>query len=112
MARLLHPLLLKHVWRGCEAIGWKGGQSVYFYKHKGSVQERASYRAVLLLSALAKACHKTLRAPLKSLYERSAPSFQIGGRRGCSVVFGAHAIRGVQRWAAARGRAMHLHCVC
>ena len=68
VARLLHPLLLKHVWRGCEAIGWKGGQSVYFYKHKGSVQECASYRAVLLLSALAKACHKTLRAPLKSLY--------------------------------------------
>ena len=50
-AHLLLPLLLKHVWRGCEALGWKGGQSIYFYKQKGSVQECSSYRAVLLLSA-------------------------------------------------------------
>ena len=103
VATVLFPLLLKQVWRGCEAIGWKGGQSVYFYKQKGSMQECGSYRAVLLLSAFAKACHKSLRPPLKCLYEQHAPSFQIGGRRGCSVTFGSHLVRGVQRWACARG---------
>ena len=103
VATVLFPLLLKQVWRGCEAIGWKGGQSVYFYKQKGSMQECGSYRAVLLLSAFAKACHKSLRPPLKCLYEQHAPSFQLGGRRGCSVTFGSHLVRGVQRWACARG---------
>ena len=98
-AAMLFPILLKHAWRGCEPIGWKGGRSVFFYKQKGSVQECASYRAVLLLSTFAKACHKSLRPSLKLTFEQTSPQLQLGGRRGCSVTFGAHVIRSVMRWA-------------
>ena len=62
---------------------------MFFYKHKGSVQECTSYRAVLLLATFAKACHKSLRAPLKSLFEQSAPSFQIGGML-CNIWCSCH----------------------
>ncbi|CAE7670846.1 unnamed protein product [Symbiodinium sp. CCMP2456] len=36
LADVLHPLMLKHVWRGCEPVGWKGGRagcSVVFGAH-------------------------------------------------------------------------------
>ena len=104
LAPVLHPLILKQVWRGSEPLGWKGGMSIFFHKRKGSVSECSSYRSVLLLSSLAKASHQSLRPPLKQLFERSAPSLQMGGRAGFSVAFGSHLLRSVTRLASQQGK--------
>ena len=104
---LLHPLLLKTAWRGQEPVGWKGGATVYFHKRRGRFDDCSSYRAVLLLSTWAKACHKCLRAPLKLHFEASAPALQLGGKTGSTVVFGAHLVRTVVRHAVSRGTACY-----
>ena len=105
VADILMPLVFKQVWRGNEALGWKGGCSVFFHKNKGSFQECSSFRSVLLLSSFAKAVHQSLRPPLKTFFEEKSPDFQIGGKEGCSVSLGAHLIRGVARIAHLQGRA-------
>ena len=104
LAPVLHPLILKQVWRGSEPVGWKGGTSVFFHKRRGPVSECSSYRSVLLLSSLAKASHQSLRPPLKQLFERSAPPLQMGGKAGFSVTFGSHVLRSVTRLAAQQGK--------
>ena len=71
----------------------------------GSFDECSSYRAVLLLSTRAKACHKCLRGPLKTHFEDTAPALQLGGKEGGTVVFGAHLVRTVIRQATAAGMA-------
>ena len=105
VCNLILPLIHKHVWRGNEPFGWKGGCSVFFYKGKGSLQDCASFRSVLLLSSLAKAVHQSLRPPLKAFFEAKSPELQIGGRKGCSVSFGSHLIRSVTRIACQQGQA-------
>eukprot|EP00439_Symbiodinium_sp_Y106_P077866 s456_g16.t1 len=104
LAPVLHPLILKQVWRGSEPVGWKGGTSVFFHKRRGPVSECSSYRSVLLLSSLAKASHQSLRPPLKQLFEHSAPPLQMGGKAGFSVTFGSHVLRSVTRLAAQQGK--------
>ncbi|OLP97625.1 hypothetical protein AK812_SmicGene20009 [Symbiodinium microadriaticum] len=105
VCRIILPLVHKHIWRGNEPFGWKGGCSVFFYKNKGSLQECASYRSVLLLSSFAKAMHQSIRPPLKTFFEDQAPALQLGGRKGCSVSFGTHLIRSVTRRAHQHGQA-------
>ncbi|CAE7388909.1 unnamed protein product [Symbiodinium microadriaticum] len=105
LAPVLYPIFLKIAWRGQEPAGWKGGSTVHFHKRRGKFDDCNSYRAVLLLSTWAKACHKCLRAPLKSHFEASAPDLQLGGRTGGSVVFGAHLVRSVIRRATSQGQA-------
>ncbi|CAE7235584.1 unnamed protein product, partial [Symbiodinium necroappetens] len=105
LAPVLYPIFLKIAWRGQEPAGWKGGSTVHFHKRRGKFDDCNSYRAVLLLSTWAKACHKCLRAPLKSHFEGSAPDLQLGGKTGGSVVFGAHLVRSVIRRATSQGQA-------
>ena len=45
-----------------------------------------------------------MRPPLKQLFERSAPSLQMGGRAGFSVAFGSHLLRSVTRLASQQGK--------
>ena len=105
LAQILHPIVLKQVWRGSEPCGWKGGMSIFFHKRRGSTSECSSYRAILLLSSLAKASHQSLRPPLKSLFESQAPPLQMGGKAGFSVTFGSHVlIRSVTRLATQAGQ--------
>ena len=104
LAPILHPIVLKQVWRGSEPCGWKGGMSIFFHKRRGSTRECSSYRAILLLSSLAKASHQSLRPPLKSLFESQAPPLQMGGKAGFSVTFGSHILRSVTRLATQAGQ--------
>ena len=99
----LLPLLFKQVWRGDEAVGFKGGATVFFHKKRGPLDECGSYRAILLLSSLAKACHQCLRPALKDVFTGHTSSLQIGGRPGCSVTFGSHLLRAVTAHFSARG---------
>ncbi|CAE7307735.1 unnamed protein product [Symbiodinium necroappetens] len=103
LARHLFPLLMKQVWRGTEAVGFKGGATVFFHKKRGPQDECGSYRAILLMSSLAKACHQCLRPALRDVFTRHTSSLQMGGRPGCSVTFGSHLLRAVTAHYAARG---------
>ena len=101
LACILHPLYLKTAFRGHEPAGWKGGAAVQFYKQRGRQDDCSSYRTVLLLCSWAKATHKCLRTPLKTHFECNTPPLQMGGKSGCSVIFGAHLVRTVHRLAIA-----------
>ena len=96
----LYPMLLKLVLRGSEGLGFKGGVAVKFWKGKGSKSDVAAYRQILLVSSLAKCIHQALRPALRDLFVQQAPSLQIGGRPGSSVVYGAHVTRSFLRWQA------------
>ena len=103
LTRHLFPLLMKQVWRGEEAVGFKGGATVFFHKKRGPLDECSSYRAILLMSSLAKACHQCLRPAIKDIFNRTAAPLQIGGRPGCSVTFGSHLLRAVTAHYSAKG---------
>ncbi|CAE7763718.1 ANK3 [Symbiodinium sp. CCMP2592] len=98
LGHTLFPLLLKLALRGVEGIGLKGGLAVKFWKGKGSQQDPASYRQILLLSSIAKSMHQALRPALRDLYVEAAPELQLGGKPGKSVVYGAHLVRSFLRW--------------
>ncbi|OLP92674.1 hypothetical protein AK812_SmicGene25481 [Symbiodinium microadriaticum] len=103
LSRHLFPLLMKQVWRGEEAVGFKGGTTVFFHKKRGPQDECASYRAILLMSSLAKACHQCIRPAIKEVFARTAAPLQLGGRAGCSVTFGSHLLRAVTTFYSAKG---------
>ena len=103
LARHLFPLLMKQVWRGTEAVGFKGGATVFFHKKRGPQDECGSYRAILLISSLAKACHQCLRPALRDVFTSHTSSLQMGGRPGCSVTFGSHLLRAVTAYYSAKG---------
>ena len=94
-------MLLKLVLRGSEGIGLKGGVAVKFWKGKGAKDDVCSYRQILLASTIAKCIHQTLRPSLRNLFTEQAPALQLGGRKGCSVVYGAHITRSFLRWQSA-----------
>ena len=100
LAPALYPILLKLVLRGSESLGFKGGVAVKFWKGKGSKSDVAAYRQILLVSSLAKCIHQALRPALRDLFVQQAPSLQLGGRPGSSVVYGAHVTRSFLRWQA------------
>ena len=99
----LHRLALKVALRGSEPAGYKAGETIWFYKGRGEHSACSSFRAILLLPVWSKIIHQSLRPPMKSHFEHTAPSLQLGGRSHVSVVFGSHVIRGAARCAAAAG---------
>ena len=102
-ANLLYPLLLKIIWGGVEPVGFKGGRAIILYKGRGSTTSCASYRSILLTPSWSKTFHQSLRPAIRAVFEQSAPSMQIGGRRGCSVTYGSHVLRACQRYAVQNG---------
>ena len=104
LAELVYPLLLKLCVRGEEAVGLKGGTLVRLYKGRGAHDECGSHRAIMLLSTLAKAIHKVLRPKIADIFVKSTSKLQLGGKPGCSVVFGSHVVRTFLRWRAMAGQ--------
>ena len=102
-AVMLHPLLLKILWSGVEPVGFKGGQAVVLYKGRGDTAECASYRSILLMGTWAKAFHQSVRPGIRRVFEAAAPSLQIGGKKGCSTIYGSHIVRTLARRAALAG---------
>ena len=102
-AVMLHPLLLKILWSGVEPAGFKGGQAVVLYKGRGDTAECASYRSILLMGTWAKAFHQSVRPGIRRVFEAAAPSLQIGGKKGCSTIYGSHIVRTLARRASLAG---------
>ena len=103
LAPHLHRLALKTALRGAEACGFKAGETIWFYKGKGPHHACSSYRAILLLPVWSKIIHQALRPPMKDHFEQHSPSLQLGGKTGCSVVYGC-LVRGICRVAVAAGK--------
>ena len=104
LAPHLHRLALKTALRGAEACGFKAGETIWFYKGKGPHHACSSYRAILLLPVWSKIIHQALRPPMKDHFEQHSPSLQLGGKTGCSVVYGCHLVRSICRVAVAAGK--------
>ena len=101
LARLLWPLLLKVTSRVQEPLQWKGGKLVALYKGKHSTMECASYRAILVSSALGKSMHSVFRTRTMPYLQREATSLQFSVQPHAMVSMAAHCIR------LAQGRAKH-----
>ena len=103
-ADLSYTLLPKVTWRGREPVGFKGGQAVTLYKGRGSKTSCSSYRSILLLATWTKSIHQVLRPSLRTVFEAAALPLKIGGRLGCGIALGSHALRSLMRVCTQRGQ--------
>ena len=101
--RVLWPLLLKVGLMCREPLGFKSGILTWLYKGKGSKVECDSYRAIMLLSVLAKTLHRAFRPALYNFFHRTALPTQMGGRKNTTVLFGSHISRAYGAWCASQG---------
>ena len=101
---IIFPLLLKLGLLGEEGLGHKSGSLTWLWKGKGPKSDCGSYRGILLLSSLCKAIHRAYRPCIQRHFTATASPLQLGGRKGCSVVFGSHAMRTYMRWKSALGQ--------
>ena len=96
-AEKLYPIALKMCVRGSEPLGFKSGLLCKMFKGRGPHDQCTSFRGILLLPTPAKAIHKCLRPALADHFERTAVEGQLSGRKGMSVAFATHALRGFFR---------------
>ncbi|CAE7773963.1 unnamed protein product [Symbiodinium sp. CCMP2592] len=99
---ILLPLLLKVGLHCREPIGLKSGILTWMYKGKGSKLTCASYRAIMLLSTVAKTLHRAFRPALYRFFDHRSLPVQIGGKKSTTVLFGAHLSRSFLAWRASR----------
>ena len=64
VAPSLHALICKSFLRGIEPFAHKGGHLCTIYKHKGSQEDAAAYRGILLSDSFAKVTHAWSRKKL------------------------------------------------
>ncbi|CAE7680575.1 unnamed protein product, partial [Symbiodinium sp. CCMP2456] len=89
MTELFWPLLLKTVCRVSEPIGFKGG--ILYHIDKGKAGCRGTcdaHRGILAQSCLAKTFHRSLRGLVVKHWNMHSLPMQLGGKSGCSSVFG------------------------
>ncbi|CAE7947248.1 ESS2, partial [Symbiodinium sp. KB8] len=99
---LLWPLLLKVGMMCREPLGFKSGILTWLYKGKGSKVECDSYRAIMLLSVLAKTLHRAFRPALYTFFQQTALPTQMGGKKSTTVLFGSHISRAYGVWCASQ----------
>ena len=98
-------------WRLClkvgvtcaEPAGFKGSILAKLYKGRGDKTQCGNYRAIMLLSTLAKLLHKSFRPSLYDVFAANDLPTQLGGRKSTSVVLGAHLTRAFGRFCASAG---------
>ena len=100
MQQLLLPLLMKVGLFCREPIGLKSGILTWLFKGKGSRTECGSYRAIMLLSSVAKTLHRAFRPAIYRFFSDTALPVQLGGKRQTTVLFGSHISRSYGRWCA------------
>ena len=103
LLQVLMPLLFKIGVTCTEPVGFKGGTLARLYKGRGSKTQCASYRAIMLLSTLAKLIHKSFRPSLYNVFAENALPAQLGGLKRTSVVLGSHITRAFGRLCASAG---------
>ena len=104
MQRILFPLMLKLGLLGEEGLGHKSGTLTRLWKGRGSHADCTSYRGILLLSNLCKAIHRAYRPSLRNHFTCTTSPLQLGGKPGCSVIFGSHLTRSFMRWRSSQGQ--------
>ena len=103
VGRALFDLFLKAWVLGTEPITWKGGQLYPLWKGKGSKRDAATYRGIVLLSALGKRWHALLRSRLlPHVMEQKLPT-QFGGFPGQQPGFATSMIWAYSNIAKAKG---------
>ena len=103
VGKALFELVMKAWMTGSEPISWKGGLQIALWKGKGSKQTPASYRGIVLLSALAKRWHALLRQQLLPHVLQQKLDTQYGGFPGQQPGFATCAIRSISNIAHANG---------
>ena len=92
---LFWPLLLKTMCRAAEPAGLKGGILFHISKGKPGLQNTCD--------ALSKVFHRSLPGLAVRRWSRDALPLQLGGRAGCSAVFGHLCSRSLLSFARQRG---------
>ena len=99
----LTELLMKMWILGSEPVTWKGGQLCPIWKSKGSKQDPAAYRGVVLLPALGKRWHALLRQELLPHVLKAKLASQFGGFPGQQPGFATSLVRSYSNIAHSQG---------
>ena len=100
LTELFWPLLLKSVCRVAEPAGLKGGILYHISKGKPGLQRTCdAHRGILAQSCISKAFHRSLRKLVVQHWTPHALPLQLGGRAGCSAVFGHLCSRSILEFA-------------
>ncbi len=87
--------LMFKMWAAAEEpVSWKGGMLWPIWKGKGSKQQAASYRGVVLLPILGKRWHALLRSRVLPHAIQHRPPMQFGGFPGQQPGFASFIVRG------------------
>lgn len=89
-AELLMPMLTMFFRFQQQPLSLKGGAYFPLYKGKGSPQDPASFRAILIGNVVPKLYHKIIRQRLIRAVEPKLLPFQIGGVPRMTVSYAAH----------------------
>ena len=93
MSHFLAPLFLKQACYAVEPIHHKGGILFELYKGRGSMQDAASYRGILVSSHVAKALRNVYRHQALPFHLATSDPLQYGGTPGMGVDFASHTLR-------------------
>ena len=99
----LTELFMKMWILGSEPVTWKGGQLCPIWKSKGSKQDPAAYRGIVLLPALGKRWHALLRQELLPHVLKAKLDSQFGGFPGQQPGFATSLVRSYSNIAHSRG---------
>ena len=92
----VHDLYSKAIWWATEPIQSKGGLMFPIHK-RGSAEDAANFRGIMLLNVLSKALHKWLRQKVAGRLEDLRCDTQIGGFRNQQAAFGSHCVQTAAR---------------
>ena len=92
----VHDIYSKAAWWATEPIQSKGGTMFPIHK-RGSVEDAANFRGLMLLNVLSKTYHKWLRQRVARRLDDIRLDTLLGGFRGQQAAFGAHCIQSVAR---------------
>ncbi|CAE6916088.1 unnamed protein product [Symbiodinium sp. CCMP2592] len=86
---LFWPLLLKTVCLSAEAAGMKGGIMFHINKNKPGARNTCdAHRGILAQSCFSKVFHRSLRGLVVRHWSAHSLPLQLGGKAGCSALFG------------------------
>ena len=90
----VHDIYSKAAWWATGPIQSKGGTMFPIHK-RGSVEDAANFRGLMLLNVLSKTYHKWLRQRVARRLDDIRLDTLLGGFRGQQAAFGAHCIQSV-----------------
>ena len=86
-------LFLKHFLCAQEPTLFKGGRLTNMYKGKGDPAICDNHRSLFISSPLGKTHHALLRAQLNPYFDKFSLPFQLGGRKGKSVILASQCLQ-------------------